>query len=273
MQKIKLIYLLLIFSFSIAYAQTTALFPFRKANLWGYLNEKGKEAIPAQFYIANPYVEGVAAVRTKTGYGYVNEKGDFVIPPKYDLAFDFENGIAKVYLKEKGFFIDKKGDILLPHPFKDIDDFGNHTFALVKTFSDKFGLVDKKGNLIIDTVFKRIEPNECGLMIVMGLHHQPYKIQGEKTIYEMGLMDSLGNLELNPKEFWEFNFPLYEGSIPTKIRGKLIYDGEGQTWEERTKTIYTNEIEVSVNPAQFWNQLLYGKKSWKYLFYQEKDYY
>lgn len=56
-------------------------------------------------------------------------------------------------------------------------------------------------------------------------------------------------LYLLSKTYWELTIPKYYGALKTKLRLKLTYkdspDGEA-------KTIYSNEFNGGVNPAQFW---------------------
>jgi hypothetical protein len=183
-------YLLLICSFSSAFAQ----FPIREGNLWGYINAKGNIAVKPQFYAAKPFVEGVAAVREERGYGFINEEGKFIIAPKYDYANSFSGGLAKVFINGKPFFINEKGNIVFQHNYAEIADFGKNSFSIVKTHSEKYGVINNKGNLLIDTTFKQIDAQKEGVFVVTGLNDFPYsKDSTQKLVFENGIMDSLGN--------------------------------------------------------------------------------
>lgn len=72
-------------------------------HLAGYIDEKGKIAIPLKFEWANDFSEGLAVVKiwdeTSVFYwrfGYIDKSGHIVIPPIYDYAEEFRNGRAKV---------------------------------------------------------------------------------------------------------------------------------------------------------------------------------
>ncbi len=101
-----------LFFCSIFSQKEVALFLFSEKNKYGYINSKGEVIIPAQFYSAGNFSEGLAPVRLKSTYGYIDTKGNFAIPSKYDYSEQFNNGIAKVYLNGKHYFIDTM-DILL----------------------------------------------------------------------------------------------------------------------------------------------------------------
>ena len=68
-------------------------------------------------------------------------------------------------------------------------------------------------------------------------------------------------LTLEKLHLWKFRTPVYEGQYPTKFRIALEYI-EPQTSKKNPErraetTVYSNEYEGSVNPAQFWNKRTY----------------
>lgn len=68
--------------------------------------------------------------------------------------------------------------------------------------------------------------------------------------------NSYHDLYLDSGEYWDFTIPMYEGSIKTKVRAVLKY------YENNSeKFIYSNPIELSVNPAQFFNKLQYYRNN------------
>jgi hypothetical protein len=118
---------------------------YEQNNRWGYKNADGEVVIPAQYYYANEFSEGLAAVRTSGGsdmnYGYINSKGDVVIPCEYYSASDFHNGVAAVSILEnphepKYFYINKQGEKLY-----------NKTFNMADSFHDGYALVLKEGSV------------------------------------------------------------------------------------------------------------------------------
>ena len=62
--------------------------------------------------------------------------------------------------------------------------------------------------------------------------------------------NSYHGLFLAKKSFWEFTIPKYEGAIATKLRVKLLYKTNHK--DNDSKTLYSEEFDGSVNPAQFW---------------------
>ncbi|MGB0523610.1 MAG: WG repeat-containing protein [Flammeovirgaceae bacterium] len=77
----------------------------RSKRKWGYLNQQGKEVIPATFSKATDFNEGKAAV-FKRLWGYINQQGQLIIPHKYKNALAFSDGKAvvdeQIIINEKG---------------------------------------------------------------------------------------------------------------------------------------------------------------------------
>lgn len=54
--------------------------------------------------------------------------------------------------------------------------------------------------------------------------------------------------------YWKFEAPIYKGALKTKLRFKLDIRSENQYKGQKAQTIYSNEFEGSLNPAQFWRK-------------------
>lgn len=67
---------------------------------------------------------------------------------------------------------------------------------------------------------------------------------------------SYHTLFLAPQEQWEFIMPRYQGEITTKIRARLAY--KRTQGAEKKEEIFSNEIDGSINPGQFWNKRPYN---------------
>ena len=65
--------------------------------LWGYINTEGDISIRAQFYGAQDFSEGMAAVQNMEGFwGYINRSGSLRIDYAYSVAEPFLDGYARV---------------------------------------------------------------------------------------------------------------------------------------------------------------------------------
>ena len=77
---------------------------------WGFIDKTGKMAIPAHYYEALPFLEGLAGVKVPSGkWGFINQKDKMIIIPKYDSVAPFDNGMAQVYVGEGLGYIDLHG--------------------------------------------------------------------------------------------------------------------------------------------------------------------
>lgn len=227
--------------------ETEKLFPIVENGLWGYINKLGEVVIKPQFRCAGQFSEGLASVRLNGTYGFIDGTGNFVIEPLYDIAYSFEYGQAKVYLDAKPYYIDKKGQIIFEHNFSEIVGFDENGFSVVKTQTGSYGVIDRRGVIVVDTVFQEISSFSNGIAVVTGRNHTPYSHKGEKQVYEKGVVNSKGEfvvpfgvyqdireykngyakvrlqIEL-PKEE-----PYHEGVIDTK--GKLRFTIPTKKWE------------------------------------------
>jgi hypothetical protein len=62
--------------------------------------------------------------------------------------------------------------------------------------------------------------------------------------------NSYHTIGLEPGAYWHFAIPNYQGEVNAKIRAELKYINKQDP--KKDKIIYSNEINGSVNPAQFW---------------------
>ncbi len=67
---------------------------------FGYIDKAGKVVIAPQFFAAQDFAEGVAAVRVEqtadSKYGYIDRTGNMVIGPRFHQAGPFSEGLAAV---------------------------------------------------------------------------------------------------------------------------------------------------------------------------------
>ena len=132
---------------------------------WGYLDDKGKTAIPLQFARAFDFKNGVACVSLDgKNYGLIDSKGKKLTAFKYtmpiaeaasDVTWDFKNGPALISVGEDKNrlygFIDKQGNEIVAPKYSNALKF-EEGMAAVK-LNEKWGFVDATGKLVIDYQF------------------------------------------------------------------------------------------------------------------------
>ncbi|WP_430906636.1 WG repeat-containing protein [Maribacter sp. 2-571] len=166
-------------------------------NLYGFINNNGETVIPAK-YSKQPYsfFNDRARVLSKDGYwGFINGKDQLVIDATYKFATNFYKNHALVRTDQFSsiLLIDTDGNVI--HAFdknlkidfqeqanihqtlglnaeyfthinpvlKQLVDFGKGIF----TFKNKSGLVDSKGNVVLDFNYKSLKDYNNGLMLAI----------------------------------------------------------------------------------------------------------
>lgn len=70
--------------------------------------------------------------------------------------------------------------------------------------------------------------------------------------------NSYHTVDLEPNAYWHFTIPQYEGEMTTQIRAALQYIDPANP--KLNKVVYSNVINGTVNPGQFWNKMSYTPK-------------
>jgi hypothetical protein len=201
------VFLLWIFALNHSQAQIANRHLFRvpENDRIGFINSAGEIIVKPIFLEAGEFSEGLASARINGSYGYIDETGQFIIPAQFDYALPFHEGLAIVYEKGNPTVIDRQGQKPFDVSFAAIERF-DHGKAKVKTRTNKFGLIDKRGHLIIDTVFAGIGPFIEGMAVVYGLSHLPdSKGKHRSKTNEVGVIDSLGRFTVSYGKYKEIN--------------------------------------------------------------------
>lgn len=142
-----------------------------KDGKYGFIDKDGKEKIPFVYDKATSFSEGLAYFQIDNTYGFINQEGEEVILLDCDSISSFKEGLAKV---RKGIYtgvigIDCKEIIPAEYDYvqigeiyiktrKDDTETIPPTYDSIGTFhegyarvdlDDKYGLIDKKGNMVI----------------------------------------------------------------------------------------------------------------------------
>ncbi len=71
-------------------------------------------SIPRRFEVAQPFSEGLAAVRIEGLFGFINQQGEIVIAPRFEAASSFSDGYAEVRIGNASGAIDRSGQLVVP---------------------------------------------------------------------------------------------------------------------------------------------------------------
>ncbi|MFN8282624.1 MAG: WG repeat-containing protein [Chitinophagales bacterium] len=229
------------------------LLNFKQDKQYGYMNKEGKVVIPASYYSAESFVNGLAPVQVNDGdlYGYINKDNKYVIQPKYVYAEIFYEGYANVY-KNKKFFTSKATNGGKKNEIGVIDIKGNEVIQpiyeyvslkkpggiFVVTKDEKQGLVDSTGKIILPADNKSIGEFNGGIAKI------------EKTVGMYGLVDTKGKWLL-PADYTELSGLYSNAGFYAKKDGKYI--------------VYDNKMKIII-PADTARRIIVGKKNIGYIF-------
>lgn len=188
---------------------------------WGYITKAGEQVIPFSYSIRpSDFCSGLAKVRSKTGlYGFIDHRNNVVIQPIYRHASNFYKGHALVRedYNSPTRLIDSAGNVLCEFP-KDVSyidnasesagisgrDKGEKPFYVSETLKQlvdygkgiftqglRYGLVDIKGNIVLDFKYTLLSDYHDGMMFV----HLSEFIDGS-TQHTYGIVDDAGQLLL-----------------------------------------------------------------------------
>jgi len=149
----------------------------------GYIDKMGRVSIAPRFDGGSDFSEGLACVYSNEKAGFINRNGDIVIEQRFDGCLNFSEGLAAIQIGGKWGYIDRAGQIVIEPQYDDTKDFhegvaivevGRKTTPLPakegeKVYSvqyGKFGVIDKKGQLIIPVKFTQISDFTSGLAVV-----------------------------------------------------------------------------------------------------------
>ena len=173
---------------------------------WGFINKSGEYVIAPKFLRAGSFSEGLAAVEKRIfinivkhddQYGYVNKKGYFDRLQEDDINTDcFDKGLYLFGNKE--YIYDS--ECLKKEHFK--EHFDVFEYSKIFDYIEKWGFIDKNGNLVIEPKFDS----------VMGFSEGVAAIEINN---KWGFIDKLGNLIIPPK--FEDVKPFSEGLSAVKI--------------------------------------------------------
>ena len=111
---------------------------------WGYIDKSGAMVLPAQFWAAEDFSEGLARVNQ----GFIDHQGSLAIKGSFTRATSFSEGFAAVQQNfDKWGYIDKRGTWMVEPTLEKAEAFREGR-GLVK-LDGKFGFVDSKGAMTI----------------------------------------------------------------------------------------------------------------------------
>lgn len=151
---------------------------FPDGGKFGYIDKTGKEVIAPQFFVAQDFSEGLAAVRveqtSESKYGYIDRTGHMVIEPRFNQAEPFSEGLAAVETSARTInkqvvgiawgFIDKTGALKTPDKYWFAGTFSEGLARMAMPGNDvRMGFINHNGKVVIPARFTRVYDFSKGL--------------------------------------------------------------------------------------------------------------
>ena len=133
---------------------------------WCFVNKQGKFVFDKQFKECWGFHEGLAKVKLDDRIGYIDTIGNFLIEPQYFEGSNFSDGLAFVQKDKNGYlgYVDMENNMVIPPKY---DCLGIFKEGLAFAGRDKkYGLINKKGEYLIEPKFRHTEPFQEGFAVV-----------------------------------------------------------------------------------------------------------
>lgn len=221
------------------------------------------------------FVNGLLKTIIDKKFTYINKNGKFIWQEKKEVSKNLK--LLNIDFMNRGYFY------AYSKPNKnDISGYGGSRNFPKKIKTEKFP--ENKISLIVETKTQEIIENEfIGYKVSVANRLNKnvlfsaqdsriaMKVQAlnDKNIWcdieylpNSWCGNSYHTLTLEPNNYWAFATPKYDGEFKTKFRIELKYlnplDKLTKSRQKSEITIYSNEFDGSLNPAQFWNKRPYS---------------
>jgi hypothetical protein len=170
----------------------------KQGDRFAFINEQGVEAFTiAKGESAEPFWNGLAAVRVGELWGYVDKTGRWVHKPQFDEIRSWTDNLQEVSKNKKWGLIDGTGRLVCPIKYDWFGSFGKGGDAAVgigPTGNDAaIGLVDRTGRVILEPAFGR----DFDLVHTDGVNEQTVFPRRKDSLW--GFVDRNGKFVIEPQ--------------------------------------------------------------------------
>lgn len=147
---------------------------------FGFIDTLGKWYMKPRFDSIGIFYNGFADSYSNGMTGIINSKGKLIIEHTFDFIGHFEDNRAFVLINDSCNYIDTKGRLISPICFFDGEDFSDGLAAVQMAYRGKWGYINKKGVLVIGTLFDSANQFTNGKAVVsIGMHDYLIDKRGE----------------------------------------------------------------------------------------------
>lgn len=118
-------------------------------NKYGLLDFEGNEIVPIEYdTLYDVSDEGLCCALFPNGkYGYIDTNNNVVIPPISDVNGYFAVGMAPITTEDDAYYIDINGNVCFGKHFKEVGNFYEAGYAIVKTKDGINAVIDRNGEI------------------------------------------------------------------------------------------------------------------------------
>ncbi|MFS0838915.1 WG repeat-containing protein [Paenibacillus sp. 1P03SA] len=180
-------------------------------NDYALIAPDGRKLASYPYAYVGPHGDGLLAFQQTSGgkYGYIDERGKVAIPPSFTTALPFHDGRAIVNTAEDYKWtygvIDKAGRFVMEPAYNDIRDLGEKQFALGRAVDPEqpflgsvYAIADWNGALLSDFVYDEVSDFEDGLASVSGAGRTYFINRSGKPAPGYPRVEGSGSLTLEP---------------------------------------------------------------------------
>ena len=133
---------------------------------WCFVDKQGEFVFDKTFDECWGFHEGLAKVKVDGLIGYIDTKGNYVIHPQYYVGSNFSDGLAFVQKNknEDLGYIDMENNMVIPPKYNCLGIFKEGRAFAGK--DKRYGLINKKGEYLIEPKFRHAEPFQEGFAVV-----------------------------------------------------------------------------------------------------------
>ena len=122
---------------------------------FGMIDRSGKVVIPASYDELGPFEKNRAPFAYDKHWGFIDESNKIVIENRFTKVTPFVSDAAAVLDGGKAALIDLDGtNLVAPQEgYSDVGTYAQDRFPIMDKKSGKWGYMDRKGTLVIPTVY------------------------------------------------------------------------------------------------------------------------
>ncbi|MYL34901.1 DUF3298 domain-containing protein [Pontibacillus yanchengensis] len=138
---------------------------------FGVIDERGNVLTNTYYNFIGSYQDDVAVFSQKTEagtlYGYLNKKGEEAIPAQYLFAEGFKERKALVKIHENQYaLLNKEGKLLYTYPYPYVGQRGDGLLAFQRDTDGKYGYINERGKVVLETQYDGAQAFRDGRAVV-----------------------------------------------------------------------------------------------------------